>query len=185
MSYHYLTMAGRNVVHNLQNFDQSQAKIARCLGRSPTTTSRELKRNPNSSGQYLPDIAQIKANDDANAMHCLYDAWNRLAGIHWDDGDPGAPGRATYRSDPALPEWLRGTGSLNRRVRKFVVGDDANTTTQHMYHNTGHGLRSLGGAGWQIVEARRAVNADPATEPENRRFFTFSLPYPPAGLTWW
>jgi len=62
MSYHHLTMAERDVIHNMQMFGQSQARIAHCLGRSPTTIGRELKRNLNSSGQYLPDIAQIKAN---------------------------------------------------------------------------------------------------------------------------
>ena len=30
----------------------------------------ELKRNPNSSGQYLPDIAQIKANACRRASIC-------------------------------------------------------------------------------------------------------------------
>jgi len=62
MSYRHLTMAERDVIHNLQMFGQSQAKIAHCLGRSPSTIGRELKRNLNSSGQYLPDFAQIKAN---------------------------------------------------------------------------------------------------------------------------
>ena len=70
MSYHHLTMAERNVIHNLQMFGQSQAKIAHCLGRSPTTIGRELKRNPNSNGQYLPDIAQIKANARRRASIC-------------------------------------------------------------------------------------------------------------------
>jgi len=62
MSYHHLTMAERNVIHNLRMFGQSRAEIGRCLGRSPSTIGRELKRNRNSTGQYLPDIAQVKAN---------------------------------------------------------------------------------------------------------------------------
>jgi len=39
-------------------------------GRSPTTIGREFTRNRNSSGQYLPDIAQIKANARRRACIC-------------------------------------------------------------------------------------------------------------------
>jgi IS30 family transposase len=81
MSYHHLTMGERNVIHNLQMFGQSQAKIARCLGRSPTTIGRELKRNPNFSGQYLPDIAQIKANADQSQRSAP--GLHLPAGIWW------------------------------------------------------------------------------------------------------
>jgi len=83
-----------------------------------------------------------KPNDDANGMHQRYDAWNRLATVHWDDGDDANQLdasdtlRATYRYD-----------GLNRRVRKIVVGDDANHTTEHIYHNTG----------WQVLEIRRGL----------------------------
>jgi IS30 family transposase len=62
-------MAERNVINNLQMFGQSQAQIARCLGRSPSTVGREIRRNRNSSGQYLPDIAQIKAS--ARRQACI------------------------------------------------------------------------------------------------------------------
>jgi len=48
----------------------SQAAIGRCLRRSPSTIGRELTRNLNSSGQYLPDIAQIKANARRQACIC-------------------------------------------------------------------------------------------------------------------
>ena len=70
------------------------------------------------------------------------DAWNRLASVYCDDGDTAGTKdandtqRATYRYDPASPQGLGRAGGLNRRVRKIVVGDDGNSTTQHIYHNT-------------------------------------------------
>ena len=70
MSYHHLTMAERDVIHNMRMFGLSRAKVAHCLGRSATTIGRELRRNLNSSGQYLPDIAQIKANARRRASIC-------------------------------------------------------------------------------------------------------------------
>jgi transposase, IS30 family len=70
MSYRHLTMAERDVIHNLQMFGQSQAKIAHCLGRSPSTIGRELKRNRNSDGRYIPSVAQIKANTRRKACIC-------------------------------------------------------------------------------------------------------------------
>ena len=120
-----------------------------------------------------------KPNDDANGMHCRYDAWNRLASVHLDDGD--TPGTldgsntllATYRYD-----------GLNRRVKK-VVNVDGNSVTQHMYFNEGLGLRSLGEAGWQIVEVQRAVNADPAAAAAYKQY-AWDLRYIDAPVCrWW
>jgi len=114
---------------------------------------------------------------------------DRLATVHWDansngtlDANPGAPGQArtteaTYRYDPASPEWLRGTGSLNRRVRKVVVGDDANTTTEHAYHNTA----------WQVLEIRRGLDgAAPAATASAYKEYAWDLRYIDAPICrWW
>ena len=62
MSYSHLNESERTCIFYLQMGGFSQAAIGRCLDRSPTTIGRELRRNLNSSGQYLPDVAQIKAN---------------------------------------------------------------------------------------------------------------------------
>lgn len=69
MSYCHLSMAERNVIHNLRISGQSRAEIARSLGRPPGTIWRELNRNCNTDGRYQPDIAQIKAT--ARRKSCI------------------------------------------------------------------------------------------------------------------
>ncbi len=58
MPYKHLTDYERYIIHHLNLFRLSNAEIARQLGRSPSTISRELRRNANSMGQYLPEHAQ-------------------------------------------------------------------------------------------------------------------------------
>jgi len=66
-----------------------------------------------------------------------------------------------------------------------VTHDDPNTTTDYMFFNEGHGLRSLGEAGWQIVEVRRAVNADPAASAAYKQY-AWDLRYIDAPVCrWW
>jgi len=112
-----------------------------------------------------PRPADPNAN---NAAHFRYDAWNRLATIHLDDGS--APGTldgtdsllATYRYD-----------GLNRRVMK-VTHADANTTTQYMYYNEN----------WQIVEVRRGVNQTPTAAAYKQ--FVYDIRYIDSPVCrWW
>ena len=115
-----------------------------------------------------------KPNDDANGMHSRYDAWNRLATVHWDDGDDANQLdandtlRATYRYD-----------GLNRRVRKVVVGDPGapgqNTTTEHAYHNTA----------WQVLEIRRGLEGAAPTASAYKQY-AWDLRYIDAPVCrWW
>jgi RHS repeat-associated protein len=112
-----------------------------------------------------PRPADPNAN---NAAHFRYDAWNRLATIHLDNGS--APGTldgsdtllATYRYD-----------GLNRRVKK-VTHADANTTIQYMYYNEN----------WQIVEVRRGVNQTPTAAPYKQ--YAWDIRYIDAPVCrWW
>ena len=109
-----------------------------------------ITRNPIDPPDPLYDQAGCnvfgpKPNDDANAMHFRYDAWNRLSTIHLDDGDTSG----TLDANDTLLATYRYDG-LNRRVMK-VTHADANTTGQYMYHNES----------WQVVEIRRGVNQTP------------------------
>ena len=62
MSYVHLTESERNVIYNMKYLQYSVGDIASSLGKSRSTIYRELTRNANSDGRYIPDVAQIKAN---------------------------------------------------------------------------------------------------------------------------
>jgi len=47
----------------------------------------------------------------------------------------------------------------NRRIRKVVAGET--DITYDYYYNESHGLRSLGEAGWQVLEVRKGGDTDP------------------------
>jgi RHS repeat-associated protein len=111
-----------------------------------------------------------KPNDDANGMHQRYDAWNRLATVHWDDGDDANQ----LDANDTLRATCRYDG-LNRRVRKIVVGDDANHTTEHIYHNTG----------WQVLEIRRGLEGAAPTASAYKEY-AWDLRYIDAPICrWW
>ncbi len=60
MPYHQLTIQEREVISQMHYSKCSQAEIARRLGRSRSTISRELRRNRSGSG-YEAVAAQRKA----------------------------------------------------------------------------------------------------------------------------
>ena len=61
MPYKHLSMDERNVIYTMTILGKSQAEIARCLERHPSTMSRERKRNANCDGRYLPQVADIQS----------------------------------------------------------------------------------------------------------------------------
>ena len=61
MNYNHLTINERACVYQLKQLGMSIRKIAETLDRSPSTISRELKRNfCGRKFKYLPHIAQEK-----------------------------------------------------------------------------------------------------------------------------
>lgn len=62
MPYTHLTFDERNVIYRMRFLGKSQTEIGRCLGRSASTISREVRRNAGYEGRYFPGAAQILAN---------------------------------------------------------------------------------------------------------------------------
>ena len=57
MSYRHLTDHDRYVIYHLNLYGLSRAEIGRRLGHCRSTISRELRRNDNGVGQYIPEVA--------------------------------------------------------------------------------------------------------------------------------
>ena len=62
MDYKHLTAEERYQIDDLKREDFSQRAIAKALGRSPSTLSRELNRNKGAYG-WKPRQAQLKAGE--------------------------------------------------------------------------------------------------------------------------
>ena len=85
MSYNHLTIEERACIYQFLNLGMSIRKIAQALKRSPSTISREIKRNSskikNSSGNYTKYFP-IKANDkyiNRPAIKCQEKIKNNLS----------------------------------------------------------------------------------------------------------
>ena len=60
--YRHLCRAERDEIFLLLKAGRSRREIAKRLGRSPSTISREIRRNISELGEYLPDTASKKAS---------------------------------------------------------------------------------------------------------------------------
>ncbi|BDD10983.1 hypothetical protein FUAX_34150 [Fulvitalea axinellae] len=107
--YRHLSVLERRIIHNLKLDGYSLRKIATTLGRSPSTVSRELRRNK-TFGEYFPGLA-----DD------LYTARKRLYAICFRRparrGWRYVPGERHPRNEIA---WLSDLGRYRRLGRKFL-----------------------------------------------------------------
>ena len=54
----YLSLAERTMICDLRREKKTLRQIAQAIGRSPSTVSRELRRNVDQSGRYLPHTAE-------------------------------------------------------------------------------------------------------------------------------
>ena len=67
MNYHRVTQEERMHIYRWRQEDRSQAEIAKLLNRSPSTISREIKRNKGQRG-YRPSQAQEMAHNRAKRL---------------------------------------------------------------------------------------------------------------------
>ena len=122
MSYKHLTREERNVIYRMRSFGQSATRIAQYLGRSPSTIGRELRRNSDGLGRYLPGQAQTMANarsrrhirrpvtDDGPLMRWVENriraewAPEQIAGRLRNEGHDRLPGRSI--SHATIYNWI-------------------------------------------------------------------------------
>ena len=107
--------------------------------------------NPQSTHDARGNTVTIpQPSDLTDSYSATYDAWNRLVEVK--DG-----------SNVVLKCEYDGLG---RRTKKFVNTSEPLDQTydafQHFYYNSGPGLRSLGEAGWQLLETRLSESTSKA-----------------------
>ena len=78
--YEHLSCAEREEIYRLLKDGISRRKIAKILGRSPATISREIRRNGAAIG-YLPDTAQHKAKQRRHSGTFKIDRYPQLKSI--------------------------------------------------------------------------------------------------------
>ena len=90
MKYHQITSGERYVIQALRREGLSQSAVARGVGRSPATISRELRRNLSSQGRYTPSKANERAHGRRSRSrrnaHFGPDDWvlvEHLIGLDW------------------------------------------------------------------------------------------------------
>jgi len=129
-------MDERNVIFRMKILGYNQAEVAKCLGRSPGTVTRELQRNANCDGRYLPGVANIKANvrkrshiqrpktdDDKLMAHVadqLEQRWSpeQISGRLREVGCDELPGRTI--SHATIYRWIWADAERSRQFRPLL-----------------------------------------------------------------
>jgi IS30 family transposase len=125
MSTGHLTESERTVIFYLQMERFPKAQIARRLGRSPSTIGRELNRNSNLLGQYLPDHAHRLALRRRQQPRLRLKSGSReLMGYvaaalekRW------SPDQIAGRLDARPPAHLAGQSISHTTIYRWIWGD--------------------------------------------------------------
>jgi RHS repeat-associated protein len=126
-------------------FDNRSTDLSGTAELDQTRTHNAANEITDLSGTANDPTHDASGNMTADSSNTyIYDAWNRLVEVR-DRGDDSL--MAAYEYD-----------GQKRRIEKTV-----NSSTDDYFYG-GHGLRSLGGAGWQLLETRTAADADPSEQ---------------------
>jgi len=122
MSYGHLTESERSVIFYLRMGQRSEAEIARTLGRSAGTISRELRRNVEFDGRYFPGSAQAFANARRRAQvrrPCTGDA-ALMAHVEAKLQDRWSPEQIAGRLELAPPTVLAGKAISHATIYRWI-----------------------------------------------------------------
>jgi len=125
MSYGHLTESERSVIFCLRMGQRSEAEIARTLGRSPGTISRELRRNAEFDGRYFPGSAQAFANARRRSQvrrPCTGDA-ALMAHVEAKIEARWSPEQIAGRLKVAPPKHLAGTRISHATIYRWIWSD--------------------------------------------------------------
>ena len=129
MSYNHLTMEERNVIYRMHWLGRSQAEIARCLGRHPSSIGRECKRNINKDGRYDPGHAQTLANvrRRAHLRRPKTDCRRLMSYVTERLRDRWSPEQIAGRLSAQPPADLEGASISHTTVYRWIWSDRQRT----------------------------------------------------------
>jgi IS30 family transposase len=136
MPWGHLTREERKVIGNMMEIGYARAEVARALGRDRSTISRELRRNANSDGRFLPDVAHVYAQcrkavrvrrpktGDASLMGYVAERLERFWSPEQIAGRlrrVDRPGNAdAWISHQTIYNWVRSDPARRARFRPFL-----------------------------------------------------------------
>lgn len=163
--YEQLTMAQRYTISALHKRKVSQKEIAKEIGKSQSTVSRELARNRTKSGSYNPQLAHEMAmerrerivSNSALEPGVLKEAIRLLTTEQW--------------SPKQISGWLarKGMHISHERIYQEIRNDTTGELAKHTRHNMKHRKRKCASAGVAHIPDRVGIEQRPP-EADGTRF---------------
>jgi len=117
----YLSLAERTVIADLCRERRTIREIAAALGRSPSTISRELRRNADDAGRYLPRAADRLADHRVprprpRRLPAYAELRAVVAGLLEQRWSPEQAAHELHERFPAHPDWQLSTETIYQAI---------------------------------------------------------------------
>ena len=143
MSYHHLTRAERGKIALMHNTKQPVRKIARAIGRSPGTVSREIERNKVGES-YKSNVAQAKYNERRKRCR-RRSRWKETALVEYVEDhllltwSPEQIANRIQMDYPADTGMRVSFGTIYRWLKEDLLGQAALLRQRLRHHGHRHG----------------------------------------------
>lgn len=173
MPMEHLNETQRYTIFRMRRDKKSQSEIARAIGVSQPTVSKELKRNSNSNGHYSPKMAQMFADDAKQRSHKP----RKL------DADMRLFIREKIERQQWSPEQIKGYCDANgipmvsvEWIYQYIRKDKSNGGNLYLHcrHRLKHRKRYVG-AGVAHIPDRVSIHQRPASVEDRLEFGHFEM----------
>ena len=169
----HLNETQRYTIFRMRQDKKTQSEIARAIGVSQATVSKELKRNRSSNGRYSPSMAQIFADDAKRRSHEPRKLNDRMMSFIIEK-------LVKYQWSP---EQIKGFCNVNglamvsvEWIYRFIREDKRNggTLYKHCRHRLKHRKRYVG-AGVGHIPDRVSIRQRPPSADDRKEFGHFEM----------
>lgn len=170
----HLNETQRYTIYRMKKEKKTQSEIARYIGVSQATISKELRRNADSNGKYSPKLAQAFADMMKERSHKPYklnDAMKEFI-------------REKIENDKWSPEQIKGYCDKNditmvsiEWIYHFIREDKRNggSLYKHCRHKLKHRKRPVGAAGAGCIPDRVSIHQRPQAVEKREEFGHFEM----------